>query len=896
MPLRAPRLLLLAAGLLATTFAVSALWIQKRGWQQSTRWHAAALEEERQARRRTERLLAAERGARAALLAGDHPGDLAALRLGLLATSSAAEGAPAELPPSALYGLTQAVAARGYPRFPPWVHEWPGGPYDKDIEYARFTPDGSAVITAGDGCDWRRRDVQSGGEMGRFQLPCNGSQIALSADGLRLVVFDSDKGLLLWDTATKSRLAVLDAPKFWPRSPSADRRVRGDRSLGFTPGDRYVYAIGGDKLWIWEARPEKTRPIGSLVTTVPYGTRELIVNFSADGSRLVVQDQDLGATVRDTETGVVLMELSGHTGLLTDARFSPDGTRVLTTSKDGTARIFDLAGSPRKGVSAPLVLRGHGAAIHSAIFSPDGTCVATASDDRTVRLWNAATGKQQNELEGHTDKVLTVVFSPDGTLLVTADKSSVLVWQVDGRDVDKLVTLPKTPGDLYGLSFSPDNRFLLVQKRQSVQLFSMHTAKGGGFGDAKRTLPSPKAELTAGAFSPDGRRVLTGDAIGTCHLFDVATGALVATLTGHGGAVRAAAFSPDGARIATTSQDDTARLWNATSGTLIATLTRPDGVVLAPDPLFDIPDMPGATKHERMLRREMIWGTAPIADVRKHFELTIRAVGFSPDGRSLATTYSDGSVRLWDVATGAARATLAGHLKPASSAVFSPDSSRVLTSSIDDTARLWDARTGALLATFDQPSGDHSLARFSPDGTTLFTTSGLNGVVKRWDARTFAPQKSIADRGTGVSDLDFSPDGHRLLTIDFKGEVHLWNLATAEDGITFKVGDWSSTGRFTAGGTRLFTVSEDLKLSDASTGELIARFAAAIRIGFLSPDGAHVLTAGFERQPIVYSLRLADYVAAACALLSDHPEELRQVAALCRKERLARLAASARSL
>ena len=138
----------------------------------------------------------------------------------------------------------------------------------------------------------------------------------------------------------------------------------------------------------------------------------------------------------------------------------------------------------------------------------------------------------------------------------------------------------------------------------------------------------------------------------------------------------------------------------------------------------------------------------------------------------------------------------------------------------------------ARFATFDQPSGDHSLARFSPDGTTLFTTSGLNGVVKRWDARTFAPQKSIADRGTGVSDLDFSPDGHRLLTIDFRGEVHLWNLATAEDGITFKVGDWSSTGRFTAGGTRLFTVSEDLKLSDASTGELIASFAAAIRIGF----------------------------------------------------------------
>ena len=98
--------------------------------------------------------------------------------------------------------------------------------------------------------------MQSGGETGRFQLPCSGSQIALSADGLRLLVFDSDKGLLLWDTATKSRLAVLDAPSSGP-DPHLPTAGCAATAPGFTPGDRYVYAIGGDKLWIWKARPER---------------------------------------------------------------------------------------------------------------------------------------------------------------------------------------------------------------------------------------------------------------------------------------------------------------------------------------------------------------------------------------------------------------------------------------------------------------------------------------------------------------------------------------------------------------------------------------------------------------------------------------------------------------
>lgn len=882
MTLRAPRPLLFAVGLFAA-ISIAALWIQKQRFEQrsrhAVRQHAEALDEDRRARRHAERLLAAERGARAALLAKDHPGNLEALQLGLLATSGAPEVAPAELPPGALYGLTEAVAARGYPRFPPWIHVWSGEKYREDIYDARFTLDGNAVLMASSNCDWRRRNVRTGREESRVHLPCgSGTEIALSADGSRVIVLDLERGLQLWNAATSSHLTTIDTSGNGLGDLRESSQARGVRSLGFTPGNRYAFAVNRDTVRIWEARISNARAVGALLSTVRNHGEVSAVRFSPDGSRMIVVDEDLIAIVRDTETGAVLLRLSGHTGPLTDACFSPDGTRVLTTSEDHTARLFDLVARPQKVQSARLVLRGHEASLQSATFSPDGKRIATVSDDWTARLWDAATGEQQSELQGHTDDVLAAVFSPDGTLLVTADKSTVRLWDAASPRVYErpLVTLPEIPGDLHGVSFSPDGSNLLVHQWQRVQLFSVRTAAEGGFADAKRTLRSPKDELTAAAFSPDGRRVLTCGAGGTCCLWDVAIGSLLAMLSGHGGAVRAAAFSPDGTRIATVTDDGTTRLWEATGqgaalGALRATLKDPGDPARSP-------------------KRSWVedWGIDP----------TVRIVGFSPDSRILATASDDATARLWDATAGALRATLRGHSKRLSSIAFSPDGTRVLTSSFDDTARLWDARTGAALATLGQPTGGHpALARFSPDGVALLTASPHDGVVRRWDARTFAPQKSIEGCGVGVYDIDFSPDGRRLLTAGFVGEVHLWDLATAASEFTFRVdGMIPTAARFTAGGTRLFTASNDLRLSDAGTGTLIARFTDRANVAVLSPDGARVLTAGVDHQPFFYSLRLADYVTAACALLAGHPAELQEVAELCSEERLARLTASARPL
>jgi WD40 repeat protein len=109
--------------------------------------------------------------------------------------------------------------------------------------------------------------------------------------------------------------------------------------------------------------------------------------------------------------------------------FTPDGKRIVTASRDYTARIWDVATG--QAIGEPL--RGHQGNVWGAAFSPDGKCIVTASADTTARIWDAATGKPIGEpLRGHEGAVLSAAFSPDGKRILTAshDRTAQL-WDVE---------------------------------------------------------------------------------------------------------------------------------------------------------------------------------------------------------------------------------------------------------------------------------------------------------------------------------------------------------------------------------------------------------------------------------------------------------------------------------
>src|SRR5262245_661885 len=237
-------------------------------------------------------------------------------------------------------------------------------------------------------------------------------------------------------------------------------------------------------------------------------------------------------------------------------------------------------------------------------------------------------------------------------------------------------------------------------------------------------------------------------------------------------------------------------------------------------------------------------------------KLTVRAVAFAPDGKHLASGSIDGSIKLWDVATGQELFTRMRHTQkinpnsiPGVHAIaFSPDGKRFVTSGADALANLWAAVTGQELLMLKGHTGVVTSIAFSPDGKRLASGSG-DGTSKLWDAATGEELHTLNGGGVAVRSVAFSPNSQQLATGSASGAVKIWNVATGQELPTFQEQNGRVTSiAFSSDGKRLaISAAGKVKLIDAATGRELTPLTeeAVISSVAFSPDG-NQLAAGSQ--------------------------------------------------
>ncbi len=401
-------------------------------------------------------------------------------------------------------------------------------------------------------------------------------------------------------------------------------------------------------------------------------------------------------------------------------------------------------------------------------------------------------------------------------------------------------------------AFSPDGKFIVTASWDNTA--KIWTSPEGRL---LYDLEGHSASLTAATFSHNGRYIVSSSKDSTAIIWSAANSALLHVLKGHGDWVNMAAFSNDDKYVVTASWDNTVKIWETATGKINATLQLHTGSVnnisFSPDgKYFVTASKDGTARVVNFSNRKII------ATLKGHGDWVNHA-SFSHDGKLVATASKDGTCKIWLATSGKIIRTLQGHTAAVNTVTFDETSKYVLTSSNDGTARVWSVIDGTTRYIMNRHTAPVVSAVFASHGNYIVTASADNTAAV-WDAANGKQLTSLEGHSAALNTAAADAQGKFIVTASMDNSAVIWSLPSGDALATLK-GHTSvvTSAAYSRDGKYLVTASWDntAKIWNAQNGRLLSELKGHtdwINTAAFSGDGRYVITASSDNSAIVWSV------------------------------------------